>query len=465
MLCCRHATYTRRNNLNVETIVTVVGLLAVPALVLMNGLFVAAEFAIVTSRRTRIHKLAQHGNWRALLVERALTTQNDYIAATQLGITMASLALGWIGEPVLADLFRPMFAFLPAGPESVAAHSAAFVTAFGLITTFHIIVGELAPKSIALWHPERTAMLVIPPTHFFLIVFRPFIRLLNGLANLTLGIFGLRSPVGHHVVTSEDFGMLASESVDAGVIGEEEARIVQRTFRFAGRQAHDVMVPRPSVHAVQASWALPEIAQAFQETGFTRLPVYETNLDEISGVIVSKDVLSALIEGRSDVDASVLTRPINMVPETKDLAELLDQMRLERTHMAVVVDEYGVTAGIVTMEDLIEEIVGEITSEHRKEEEMLEWIDESSVVVDAAISLDDLNQELGVELGDEDINTLGGYVFRELGRVPAVGERFERDGIEFSVVSMVRNRVGDVILKRTEPWPKSESRQQRNGEI
>lgn len=430
---------------------------------MVNGLFVASEFAIVTARRTRISKLVEHGNSWARLVQVALDDQNRYIAATQLGITMASLGLGWIGEPIIAALIAVPLESVFGITSDIAIHTISLILAFGLITSMHIILGELAPKSVALWHPERTAMWVIPPTHFFLVIFRPFIWVLNGSANLVLGMVGLKAPVGHHVITSEDFSLLASESEQAGVIGEEEARIVRRAFRFAGRQANDIMVPRTVMQAVPSGAPLKDISEMFSKTGFTRLPVYEDNLDQVIGVVHSKDILAKLAGAQDVPSARSIMRSTIIVPESKDLAELLEEMRSERTHLAIVVDEYGVTAGMVSMEDLLEEIIGEITSEHRRESEMLEHISSQIVVVDAAVSLDDLNEELDLELGEEGLNTLGGFVFHEMGRVPNVGEKFAYGDIDFEILAMEKNRVGDVRMSRIQPWPSSKARESNGG--
>ncbi len=429
----------------------------------MNGLFVASEFAIVTARRTRITKLVEQGNRWAVLVQVALNDQNRYIAATQLGITMASLGLGAIGEPIISSLIVVPLESVFGITNTIVLHSVSFALAFAFITSMHIILGELAPKSVALWHPERTAMWVIPPTHIFLLIFKPFIWLMNESANLALGIVGLKARVGHHVISSEDFSLLASESEQAGAIGEEEARIVRRAFRFAGKQANDIMVPRTVMQAVPSDAPLVDISEMFSSTGFTRLPVYDKSLDHVIGVIHSKDILVRLAASEDVPSARSIMRSTIIVPESKDLAELLEEMRSQRTHLAIVVDEYGVTAGMVSMEDLIEEIIGEISSEHRSESEMLEHVSPQMVVVDAAISVGDLNEQLDLELGEEGVNTLGGFVFHKMGRVPDVGETFTHGEIKFEVLAMEKNRVSDVRMSRVADWPIPKTRESNGG--
>jgi len=238
---------------------------------------------------------------------------------------------------------------------------------------------------------------------------------------------------------------------------------VRRAFRFAGKQANDIMVHRTVMQAVPSDAPLTDISEMFSSTGFTRLPVYDKSLDHVIGVVHSKDILARLAAAEDVPSARSIMRSTIIVPESKDLAELLEEMRSQRTHLAIVVDEYGVTAGMVSMEDLIEEIIGEITSEHRRESEMLEHVSSQLVVVDAAISMGDLNEQLGLELGEEGVNTLGGFVFHEMGRVPDVGERFTHGDIEFEVLAMEKNRVSDVRMFRVTDWPILKTRENNGG--
>jgi putative hemolysin len=425
-----------------------VGLGAVVALVAANGMFVAAEFAIVSVRRTRLLPLAEAGSNAARLVLRASADPNAFLAATQLGITMASLGLGWIGEPTLARLVEPWLRGLPISIQNGTAHVIAVVVAFTIITVLHIVFGELAAKSAALWRPEGTALVVAPPTEVFHRIFRPFIWLLNETANRTLGLFGLHAPSGHHVYSSEEIGMLVTESQRAGVVEKEEATFVHRVLKFADRVAEEVMVPRVSVRGLPKESTVRESVAVVREVGYSRLPIFEESLDHIVGMAHVRDLLIAEVDGRGDQSVETIKRPILYVPETKPVVDLLNEMRQQGIQLAVVLDEYAGTAGIVTIEDLLEELVGEIPGEFRKERPLIVVQQPDRIVVDAAIPLEALNETFKINLPSDEANTLGGFIFRHLGSIPEVGTTFRTGNLEFRVESATRNRIGLVQIRK-----------------
>jgi len=421
---------------------------AVLALVAANGMFVAAEFAIVAVRRTRLAPLVQRGSRTARLVLRAAEDPNAFLAATQLGITMASLGLGWIGEPTVAALLDPLLRWLPLGVAAATSHAVAVVLAFALITSLHIVFGELAAKSVALWRPEATALAVAPATQVFYRVFRLPIETLNRTANATLHLFGLRAPSGHHVYSSEELGLLITESHRAGVVEEEEARLMHRVFKFADRLVEEVMVPRVAIRGVPNEATVREAVTAVREAGFTRLPVFADDLDHIVGMVHAKDLLLAQAAERGEEPVTAVMRPVLYVPEMKPVVDLLEEMRRRGIQLAVVLDEFGGTSGIVTIEDLLEELVGEIPGEYRPERRLVVLQQPDRMVVDAAIPLEDLNERFRAGLPTTEANTLGGFIFHHLGTIPEAGATFRYEGLEFKIESATRTRIGLVQIRR-----------------
>ena len=358
---------------------TPVSLVLVVLLVLLNGFFVAAEFALVSVRRTRIDQLVMERKARARGVQKALSRLDTYIAATQLGITMASLALGFIGEPALAHLFEPIMGrFLPATGATITAHSLAVVVAFAIATALHIVFGELAPKSIALQRPEATALWVTAPLDIFLRVFKPFIFVLNGIGNAVVRMLGFE-PAGEHasVHSVEELELIVRSSREAGVVDAQQEYMVAGVFEFAGSHAREIMTPRTEVEAVPVGVSLGELARMASEGSHSRLPIYDGDLDHILGVVHVKDVLQALRlqevgDDAAPFDVRNIMRKVLFVAESLPLDRLMAQLRLGRMHLAVVVDEFGGTAGLVTFEDLLEEIVGDVADEFDTGREQIE---------------------------------------------------------------------------------------------
>ncbi|HJQ64728.1 MAG TPA: hemolysin family protein [Gemmatimonadales bacterium] len=429
-------------------------LAAVAVLVAANAFFVAAEFALVAARRTRIEAMIRKGDRRAAVVMKALQSLDRYISGTQLGITIASLGLGWIGKPALAGTIERLFAGLPSPLDVVATESVAVGVAFALITFLHIVLGELAPKALALLHPEQTSRWVAPPLIVFTIATNPFIWLLNGTANGILRLFGARSPTEHERVHSpEEIMMLVEQTRKTGRLGRQDARMIEGVFEFTEKNAIDVMTPRTQIVALPVSMSLAEVADRVASAGRSRYPVYRESLDDIVGTVHAKDVLRAL---RSDANKPLesILRPPLFVPGTREVEDVLADMKRQKVHLAIVLDEYGGTAGLVTMEDLLEEIVGQIYDEYdRPDAGPAGTATVLAPVMSGSTEVADVNRNYGLQLDDTDYTTIGGVVFGKLGRLPRVGDRVELPGATFEVIEMEGRRVGKVRVTLAPPRP------------
>src|SRR5215212_4240900 len=412
---------------------TPLALLAVVALVLANGFFVATAFSLVAVRRTRIQHLAAEGDKRAVSVLGRLDHLDAYIAATQLGITVASIALGWIGEPALAHLIEPVLEHLPglsATQRTTLMHSVGFALAFAVITVLHIVFGELAPKSLALQRPEAISLRVAGPIHLFYLAFRPIIVLLNSVGNGVVRLLGIEPASGHErVQAAEELMLMVDASREAGLVDPASHAIVDRAFGFADLTVRQVMVPRTEMVAVPSTASLLDIMHRAAGSGHTRLPVYTGDADHLIGILNVKHLLSLLAEsvggtGPSPEFALVEhLRPLFVVSEAMPAADVLERMRQERVQLAVVVDEYGGTAGIVSLEDLLEALVGEIWDE-RDPAASNGLAPDGSVVLDGLTPLGELLDRYNLDVTAEgiDVETLGAYVFVRLGRVAQVGD-------------------------------------------
>src|SRR5437667_4466270 len=407
-------------------------LLVVAALLLLNAFFVAAEYGLVTARRTRIAELRDQGNRRARAVLRITANPPRFIAAMQLGVTITSLAIGALGEPVLANLFDPI-------PATIVSFGLAFL----LITYLHVVVGELIPKGIALGHPETTALTVSAPVRAFFFVFKPLIWVLENSSDAALLILGLEPPGAERGVHSEaELKMLLDRSTQQGEIEQQEQEMLYKVFDFADKEVSAVMVPRPEVVALSVDLPPEECLAAVIDSPFTRYPVYRETLDNVLGILHVRDLFSALVDrGIANVQVADLVRPAHVVPETKDLAAMLTEFRRTNQHMAIVTDEYGAMEGIVTLEDLLEEIVGEIEDEFDLPDESVERVDDDTIRVDGTFPIDDFNEQFGAQLPIEDYHTIGGFVFGLLGRAPEIGDEVEHDGMRFRVDELEGSRI------------------------
>ncbi len=427
-------------------------LLALFGLILLNAFFVAAEYGLVTVRRTRMHELAQEGSRTARQVLQITSEPPQFIAAMQLGVTITSLAIGALGEPLFAHVFDPVMAtFL------------AVILALLIITFLHVVLGELVPKGIALGYSERVALAVVTPVRIFFWIFRPLIWLLRRSSDLVLRVLGLQAAAGEGAVHSEaELKMLLSESTQHGEIEKGEQEMLYKVFDFADKEVADVMVPRPEVVALSIELPPEEALQAVLVSPYTRYPVYRGSLDHIVGTIHVRDLISALYErGMAAVDLESILRQPYFVPETKDLGALLTEFRRTNQHMAIVTDEYGGMEGIVTLEDLLEEIVGEIEDEFDLPDESVERIDERTIRIDGTFPIDDFNEQFGCDLPQEDYHTIGGFVFGALGRAPEPGDEVEHHGIVFRVDDV---EGGSRINKLTVRFPDRVASQAEDGQ-
>ncbi len=421
-------------------------LLAVLVLVAMNAFFVAAEFALVGSRRSRIDQLAEEGVTGAKSVQDALQNLDRYISGTQLGITLASLALGWIGEPALATIVDGGLAMLGVQAHEGVVHSTAGIaTAFLVITFLHIVLGELAPKSIALVAPEKVSMVLARPLMLFSRIMSPFITVLNNVANALLRLVGVDPAGGGHssVHSADELRLLVMQARAQGTLNENDSMMLAGVFDFHEKKARDVMRPRTEVAAIPLDATADEVWKILRTERYSRYPVINDSLDDIVGVFLAKDLW--LHQGPFTLKQFLRT-PL-FIPDSRPAERVLDDLRKTRAHMAVVLDEYGGTAGIITMEDLVEEVVGDIADEYdAAAREALET--DGVLELAGSLSLIDVRSDYRVMVPEGDWTTLGGYVFNALGRLPRVGDRVSIPGCELEVVAMDGRRVAAVRVNR-----------------
>ncbi len=420
--------------------------MAVLALVLLNGFFVAAEFALVGARRSKLQEMSDAGDRLSKLAMKALEHLDRYISATQLGITIASLALGWVGEPVVAALIDSILGVFGVEPGPGATHTAAGITVgFAVITFLHVVYGELAPKTIALVMPERLSGWVALPLMLFARIMMPFIALLNGTANASLRLFGIKPmSESRHVHSPEELRMLVMQARAHGTLDESDSAMLAGVFDFHEKKVQDVMRPRTEMVALSIDSSEAEVRETLRRERYSRYPVYQESLDDVVGVFLAKDYW---LHDRKAFSLREFVRDPLYVPATRPAVRVLDDLRRTRAHMAVVLDEYGGTAGIVTMEDLIEEVIGDIADEY-------DMVARESVEVNGVLelagnlSLIDVRSDHRVNIPEGDWTTLGGYVFARLGRIPRVGDRVVFPGGDLEVIAMDGRRVAGVRVNR-----------------
>jgi CBS domain containing-hemolysin-like protein len=422
-------------------------LVVVILLVLANAFFVAAEFALVGARRSKIDQMANQGDRLAKAAQTALKDLDRYISATQLGITLASLGLGWIGEPALAGLVDQFLGLFGVTPRPLAAHTAAgVITAFIIITFLHIVLGELAPKSIALVRAEGVSRTLAIPLMVFARVMSPAITLLNGTANWLMRRLGVApQSEAQHVHSPDELRLLVMQARAHGTLDETDSAMLAGVFDFHEKKAYDVMRPRTDVTALDIDSTAAEVWTIVRRERYSRYPVYRDTLDDVAGVFLAKDLW--LYDGQEPFSLEAFVRPALYVPSSRPAERVLDDLRKTRAQMAVVLDEYGGTAGIVTMEDLIEEVVGDIADEY-------DFASRTAVVTDGvlelagSLSLVDVRSDYGLRIPDGDWSTLGGYAFGRLGRVPKIGDRVPFPGGELEIIAMDGRRVAGLRVHR-----------------
>jgi CBS domain containing-hemolysin-like protein len=420
------------------------GLIASLALVAANGFFVATEFAIARIRSTQVNELVEQGRPGASSLRHAVDNLDAYLAACQLGITISSIGLGIVGEPVFEAALEPIF-----GPLGNYSYAVSFGVAFAIITLLHVVLGELAPKSLAIARNVRTALLIAPPMRLFYLSARPFIDFFNFLGNLVLKPFGVppAREVGHAPHSEDELMLLLEQSLAEGLIDPEEREYAENIFEFGERRARQIMVPRPEIVYVTTADGPREAAERALESGHTRLPLCEAEggLDAVIGLVNAKDLLRAFLDGGNG-DLRSLERPIKLVSESMLIDELMRELRVERQHVALVVDEHGTTIGLVTLEDVLEEIVGEISDEYDVEAAELLSHENGVLVVDGSAPIHLVAEELAVEISDPDEATIGGHVVELLGRVPEPGEVVEIDGLTARISAVEDTRIVELVF-------------------
>ncbi|WP_165423183.1 hemolysin family protein [Ktedonosporobacter rubrisoli] len=447
-----------------------VGVLAVLALVAANGFFVAGEFALVKVRATRIEQLVEEGNKTAQIVLAQIRHLDTYIAATQLGITLASLALGWIGEPSLAHLIEPLFARIGGPAAEALTHSVAVTLSFIIITAGHIILGELVPKSIALQRTENAVFFVARPLLIFARLFHPFILLMNGIGNAVVKLFGLQATGEHGSVHSvEELELLVAQSRKGGELDAQEEEMLHHVFDFGEKTVQQVMRPRTEMTAVPLTISMEELRAIFAQEQYTRLPVYDGGPEQIVGMVHLKDFFTqqqTLNQTRPLTTVDIL-RPVIYVTETSSIENLLTQMRSSRIHLAIAIDEYGATAGMLTLEDIVEEIVGEVQDEFDTREQGIrsevETFADGTFSVDGLMAIASFADQFGIKEPSSSAHTIAGYVFEHLDRLPLIGDSVMLEDYQLQVEELDHRRIARLhVLLHPKARPEEVDEQARS---
>lgn len=425
---------------------TIVGLVAVVVLVAANGLFVATEFAYVAVRRSRVEQLAATGQARAKLLLASLHDLDNYIAATQLGITMSSLALGWVGEPALAHLVEPpVEALVGSWAATAVAHGVAVFVAFALITTMHIVLGELAPKTLALQRSEATALWVAAPIAVFNRIFRPFIWVMNAAGRAVVAPFGIHPASEHESnLSADELELVIQASARAGLLSTSELMIARRALEFSAIQADQIMVPRTEVIALDSEASLDEVLSVVEQRQHTRYPVFEEDLDHILGILDAKDLLKLVRSGGTDWRA--LTKPAVAIPESVSVEVAVQSMRTRQVQIVVLVDEHGGTSGILTADEVLYRLLGRWLGGGRTSGESVRQLAAGNLLVSGLALIADVEDATNCDLASEDYDTVGGFIMHRLARIPRVGDRVRVPGYEFRVMAMDARRVDRVLV-------------------
>jgi CBS domain containing-hemolysin-like protein len=413
--------------------------------VFLNGFFVAAEFAIVKVRLTQLEPLVIKGNWRAKIAHDLVTHLNAYLSATQLGITMTSLALGWIGEPLVADKLYPLFLSMGIHSPEIL-HTASFGVAFSIITFLHIILGELAPKSLAILEAKKVTLWIAYPLNLFYLIFKPVIWLLNEMANLILRMFGFQTVTESELEHSEEeLRLILAHDTH---VSATTRNIALNAMDFHQKQARHSMIPRKEIVALSVQVPVQETIAIMRTNKFSRFPVFKDTIDNIIGIVYTKDIFKHDKHLQPDFTLNSVLRDATFLPETATLERVLTTSLQKKIHMIILADEYGGTAGIITLENVLEELVGNIQDEYDRETPDVVKTAENEFVVAGYITTNDVEHLFSIELSPLDIRSIGGFVIEQLGHIPVVGERLQLNGIEFTTEKVVDNAVESVRIKK-----------------
>lgn len=411
------------------------GILLTIVFVILNALFVAAEFAFVKVRLSQIEVLAGKGNYFATIAKKIIQKLDAYLSATQVGITLASLGLGWIGEQVVSTIFMQLFSSVHWNIYTI--HSMSSIIAFSFITFMHITFGEQIPKMMSIHYAVQAALILAIPLHFFYILFRPFIGLLNGFSNLVLNIFKVKN-LNDFVHSEEEIKAILTESEESGRIQASEYELIQNVFEFDDRVVKQIMRPIDRVSAIDIKWSKDEILKKILEDGFSRMPVYSQNISNIIGVVHTKDILKAIIENHLDINEHTLQKLMReplLVPENAKINKVLRELQKKHTQFAIVIDEFGTISGIITMEDIIEELVGDIQDEHDEEKPLIEKKSDKEFIIYAMANINTVNELLPYPVPENPLyDTIGGYLNYLFGHIPHINEEMETEHYKITVL-------------------------------
>ena len=416
-------------------------------LVLLNGFFVLSEFAIVKVRKTKLEEFVKQGKRSAVLALKMSNSLDTYLSATQLGITFSSLALGWIGEPALAKLIESNVASLANNP--VLLHTVSFTIAFSIVTFLHVVFGEIVPKSIAIAKAEVMVLYIARPLYLFWLVFYPLIRFFDIVAAAILRALGVRPATEHELAHSEEeLRIIVNESFKGGHIDSVESEIIKNAVDFSETIAKEIMTPRKDMMCLNSEKSFEENIKRVTSTKHTRYPYCNGGKDNIIGMVHTRDLLNNALENK-EIDISKLVRPIIMVPENTSISSILTRMNKSRIHLALVVDEYGGTSGLITMDDILEEIIGETTDEHDPKNETIKKIDDNKYELDGMVNIEKVEEILDITFEETEISvTIGGRIFNLIGRLPVVGETIEDKYCTYKILEVGSNRIKRILCEK-----------------
>jgi CBS domain containing-hemolysin-like protein len=425
-------------------------LFAIVVLLALNAFFVAVEFALVRARRSKLESMVRGGDHfaRFALTATSRTNLTRVLSAGQLGITLASLGLGWVAEAALGHYLETWFETLPLPLEASVRIGIGATVALTIVTYLHVVFGELAPRALSLNYPEQFAKWLAPPILAFTWVMWPFIWVLNGSSNVLIRLLGqpaVNEEEAPH--SAEELRLLVERAEEGGVLATADAAILGGVFEFSEKNAREVMTPRTGIVAISIDSSLDDAVQTVEDAGFSRYPVFRETVDDIVGMVHSKDLLKVLAKRPVDFSLASIVRPVHVVPGSREVEEVLADFKRRKEHLAIVLDEYGGTAGMVTMEDLLEEIVGEILDEYDDPLAVTPEAASGARLVPGDANINELNEELGLEIPDDDYTTVGGFVFGQLGRLPVVGDRVTAVGAQFIVRAMDGRRVKSLSVE------------------
>jgi len=415
----------------------------------LNGFFVAAEFSIVKVRYSQIHLKAEQGNRFAKKSRHIINHLDTYLSATQLGITLASLGLGWMGEPVVAKIIASTLSVMNIEVSKELLHTISIPIGFLVITILHIVFGELAPKSIAIRKAEPTTLSIAYPLYVFFVVFRPFIWLMNSISNMFLNLIGIK-PIGEHEIHStEELKLLVEQSKDGGEIQKENYELIKNAFEFTDHSAKQIMIPRSQIFSLDIEMSTHEIIEQILENGYSRVPIYQSSIDNIVGIVYAKDLYKEHFKN-PNFNIKDHLQTVHFIYENKQISDILSDFQKQHVHLGVVIDEFGGTQGIVTLEDILEELVGEIQDEDDDEKPIVDKKDETTYIVQSTQPLDDINEFLPRPfLLNDHYTTLSGLLFYHFNKIPKVNERINVLGYEITITKIQHRTIQTVMLKDT----------------